>query len=177
METAELKIAQQNAQNSKKETILTIICALLILLWTYTAFSKLANTQEFKRQLTGQVFSRQFVQFLFWFIPSIEIFAAALLLFKKTIHTGLLLSSILMFAFSAYIILILAGYYPRVPCSCGGVLKAMGWQTHLWFNLFFLTISIIGLSLKQNPNKNTKNTNAPQNPNQPLTNNSTQSRT
>lgn len=172
-----VKINQRKRKVSTKELLILIISALLILLWTYTELSKLADLVEFKRQLTGQVFSRDLVQFLFWFIPSIEIFAAVLLLFKKTISIGLLLSSLLMFAFSAYIILILAGYYPRVPCSCGGVLKAMGWQTHLWFNLFFLSITIVGLILNLNSNNSTKTTNAHQNPNQALINSNTQTRT
>lgn len=153
METAELKTVQQNPKVSTKELLILIITALLVLLWTYTALSKLADLTEFKRQLSNQVFSGNFVQFLIWFIPTIELLATALLLFKKTTSIGLLLSSLLMLAFSAYIILILAGYYHKVPCSCGGVLKSLGWQAHLYFNLFFLSISCIGLCLNLNPNK------------------------
>jgi len=127
--------------------ILSGIIFLLVLLWVYTAASKLSDITEFKRQLNSQTFSHTHAALLVWLIPICEICAAALLLFKQTIKLGLVLSLVLMALFTAYIVLVLAGYYDRIPCSCGGVLKQLGWQAHLYFNLFFLTLSIIGLLL------------------------------
>lgn len=51
-----------------------------------------------------------------------------------------------MVLFTAYIamILTLADY---VPCSCGGVLEDMSWEQHLWFNGFFVLLSIAGIML------------------------------
>jgi putative oxidoreductase len=126
-----------------KSIFVNISCALLILLWTYTAFSKLADLTEFKRQLGNQVFGKSGTLFLLWFIPISEISAALLLLFRKTRLIGLALSHLLMIVFTTYIALILTGYYDRVPCSCGGVLKQMGWTLHFFFNLFFLLLSLI----------------------------------
>lgn len=177
METAQMNIAQDKTQNSRKEIIISITCALLILLWTYTAFSKLSDIQEFKRQLGNQTFSKATSSFLFWFIPISELLAAGLLIIKKTRLIGLVLSSALMLLFTAYITLVLIGYYDRVPCSCGGVLKAMGWQTHLWFNLFFLSISITGLFLYGKSHRAKTNKNANPKGNQNSTASDTQTKT
>lgn len=130
-------------------SILTGIVFLLILLWVYTAASKLVDFSAFERELANQTFSRITAQILLWAIPTIELVAALLLLFGKTRFAGFILSSLLMLLFTGYIALVLAGYYDRVPCSCGGVLKQLGWQAHFWFNLFFLSISAVGVYLER----------------------------
>lgn len=129
--------------------ILTGIVFLLILLWVYTATSKLVDLTEFKRQLANQTFSESIAAILLFFVPISELVAALLLLFSKTRFAGLLLSFFLMLFFTGYIALVLLGYYDQVPCSCGGVLKQLGWQAHFWFNLFFLGISVLGIVLER----------------------------
>lgn len=129
--------------------ILPTIVLLFILLWSYTATSKLADLTDFKRQLTNQTFSKDTASILLWLIPISELLAAFLLLFKKSQYVGLIFSFLLMLLFTSYIALVLAGYYDRVPCSCGGVLKSLSWQAHLWFNLFFLGISFLGIVLER----------------------------
>lgn len=129
--------------------ILTGIVFLLILLWVYTATSKLVDLTEFKRQLANQTFGKSVAAILLWFVPISELFAALLLLFSKTRFAGFILSSFLMLLFTGYIALVLSGFYDRVPCSCGGVLKQLGWQAHFWFNLFFLSISALGIYLER----------------------------
>ncbi|MFD2584207.1 MauE/DoxX family redox-associated membrane protein [Pedobacter vanadiisoli] len=125
-----------------------VISAAFILLWVYTAGSKLANFQSYRQEMSMQVFSPAFTTVLIYAIPSIEILCAILLLIKKTNKLGLGLSLLLMLAFTGYILLIISGYFPKTPCSCGGVIKAMGWKTHLIFNLFFLTAAILALHIK-----------------------------
>ncbi|RZK26470.1 MAG: hypothetical protein EOO43_02730 [Flavobacterium sp.] len=135
----------QNFKKSSYSSILLLICSLLILLWVYTAISKLANFAEFERQLNNQTFGKAFTTYLLWLIPVTEIAAALLLFFNRTRLYGLVLSALLMALFTGYISLVLLGYYDRVPCSCGGVLKQLGWSAHLWFNLFFLLLSVLGI--------------------------------
>ena len=130
-----------------KAPLLNLICTLLVFLWVYTATSKLIDITEFKRQLGNQTLGKTAASFLLWFIPISEILAALLLLFHKSRLTGLILSAGLMFLFTGYIGLVLLGYYERTPCSCGGVLKELGWQMHFWFNLSFLAISCFGIYL------------------------------
>ena len=130
-------------------TILTGIVFMLILLWVYTATSKLADLSDFRGQLANQSFGTSTAAFLFWFIPISELLAAFLLLFTKTRFAGLIVSFILMSLFTGYIALVILGFYQRVPCSCGGVLKSLGWHAHFWFNLFFLAISGWGTFLER----------------------------
>ena len=120
-----------------------IAISLLILLWIYTPGSKLADYQDFKHQLRLQHFSPALIAILQWAIPIVEIIAAVFLTFLRTRRIGLILSCILLFAFTAYVALILSGYYIKTPCSCGGVLKFMGWRSHLAFNIFFLLLNIL----------------------------------
>ncbi len=129
----------------KLTIILNSTIFLLVLLWIYTAVSKLINIHEFERQLKNQVFGKVFTQWLLWLIPITEISAAILLILNRTKIYGLVLSVILMALFTGYIGLVLLNFYPRIPCSCGGVLKSLGWQAHLWFNLFFLGSGALGI--------------------------------
>ncbi len=48
-----------------KAPIVNIICALLVLLWVYTAGSKLADLEEFKRQLSSQTLGKPAAEILF----------------------------------------------------------------------------------------------------------------
>lgn len=134
---------------SYQPIVLNVICALLIVLWVYTATSKLANISDFKNQLAKQNFGASTAAFLFWFIPITELIAVGLLLFSKTRLLGVLGSFILISLFTGYIALVILGYYQRVPCSCGGVLKSLGWQAHFWFNLFFMMINGVGIVLER----------------------------
>ncbi|MBE5320024.1 hypothetical protein IM793_12700 [Pedobacter sp. MR2016-19] len=120
---------------------------LLIILWGTTAASKLGNLEEFKTELAKQVFSESLVAFLLIAVPAAELIAATLLAFNKTRLYGLIASLLLITAFALYIALILAGYFSKVPCSCGGVLKMLGWKSHLIFNLVFTAITIITLTI------------------------------
>lgn len=126
----------------------TIASSLLMLLWIYTAGSKLMDLKDFKHQIHNQVFPDYLDGLLLYLIPSVEILAAALLYFSRTRFLGLTMSLILMFCFTTYIGLALLNVYSRMPCSCGGVLKFMGWKSHFIFNLFFTCVAAVGIIFK-----------------------------
>ncbi|WP_412468083.1 MauE/DoxX family redox-associated membrane protein [Pedobacter sp. KLB.chiD] len=134
-----------------KTTIVQVISAAFILLWIYTAGSKLTSFQSYKQEMSLQVFSPGVAGVLLYAIPLLEILAATLLLIKKTNKLGLVLSLLLMLVFTGYIILIISGYFPKKPCSCGGLIKAMGWKAHLIFNIFFLSAAILSLFITLKP--------------------------
>ncbi|MCW3118108.1 MAG: hypothetical protein JWM28_2190 [Chitinophagaceae bacterium] len=129
----------------KSKTALDIISFLLILLFIYTAVSKLIDFNQFKGQMYNQTLPRAVAKLLIWTLPEIEILTGLLLLFEKTKPYGFYLSLILMILFTGYIILVVLNYFGRVPCSCGGVIKYLGWKLHLIFNLFFLLLSILAI--------------------------------
>jgi putative oxidoreductase len=127
--------------------ILKIVIASLVLLWSYTASVKLLNINEFRQQMLKQALPMWLNKSLVWMLPSVEVLTTALLLLKRLQHLGLLVSFMLMLLFSGYVGLVVAGYYKRIPCSCGGVLQSMSWNINLGFNLFFLLLTYIGIFL------------------------------
>jgi putative oxidoreductase len=140
----------------KRNLIIEIICSLLILLFVYTAGSKLLDLRTTYREMNSQPFPNWMTPYLVWGISLLELAVASLLLFNRTKKAGLWSSLILMTLFSGYIGAILLRFFDRVPCSCGGVIKQLGWTTHLYFNLFFVGISIIGLWLMRKEQKREK---------------------
>lgn len=130
---------------SKAQQAVLIIATLLIALFFYTASSKLLDMEEFKRQLANQTLPKWSLTPLLWLIPISEILASALLIAGSTRRIGFYLSAILMLMFTTYMGLVVLNVFDRVPCSCGGVIRYMHFPTHFLFNLFFLTLSIIGI--------------------------------
>ena len=130
-----------------RNLVIEIICTLLILLFVYTASSKLVDLPKSYHEMDNQPFQNWMTPYLLWGISLSELTVAGMLLFNKTKKAGLWGSLILMTLFTGYITAILLRFFDRVPCSCGGVVRKLGWYNHLYFNLFFMLISIIGLLL------------------------------
>lgn len=143
---------QPNSVVMSRTRVLNIVSALLILLFIYTAVSKLIDFSEFKLQLSKSPFITDYAPVLAWAVPLIEIGVGLLLVVKRIWLLGFYASLFLMSLFTGYIYLML-NYSSQVPCSCGGVLSVMDWHTHLWFNVFFLSISICGVFLANPLNK------------------------
>ena len=95
--------------------------------------------------MRNQVIPRGVGKILVFVIPGTELTAAVLLCTGRWKRTGLCLSLALMTVFTGYIGLVFFNYFSRVPCSCGGILKNMGWGPHLLFNLLFLLITLSAL--------------------------------
>lgn len=124
-----------------------MISAILILLFVYTAVSKLLDLHEFRDQMYNQTLPRALATVLIWSLPTVELITALLLSYPRTRRAGFYCSALLMTLFTGYIVLVLLNYFGRVPCSCGGVIRALGWKMHLVFNLFFLLLTIPGITI------------------------------
>lgn len=135
---------KKNIMNRRKH-IIEIICISLIILWSYAAFSKLADLDRSHSEMLNQVFPMWMADILYWLIPSLELGLCALLVFTKTRLLGLYGSLILMSSFTLYIAVVRTGVFGRVPCSCGGILSNMPYSTHLLFNLFFVALALSGI--------------------------------
>lgn len=134
-----------------REWVIQGVSFLFIILWLYTAVTKLMDVELFEKQLSNQAWVHGYANLLVWFLPIIEITAALLLMFTATRKMGMILSLALISVFTLYVGLAVAGAWKDVPCSCGGVLNQLGWKEHLWFNLSYLTLATIGmLLLKRN---------------------------
>src|SRR3989442_15910580 len=103
------KSAFQNPASTwlRKSLIVEIIASLLIILFIYAAFSKLADYNRFSVQLSKSPFITSFSNIVAWSIPAIEILIALLLAIKRTRQTGLYASFFLMSLFTAYLLIML----------------------------------------------------------------------
>src|SRR6185436_19427533 len=131
----------------KRNLIIEIISSLLILLFVYTAVSKLIDFGGFTHDINNQPFPNWMTPYLVWSIPVIEISIALALMFEKTRRIGLYTSLFLMSMFTIYTASVLLHFFDRIPCSCGGVIKHLTWTQHMFFNLFFVGMSIVGIWL------------------------------
>lgn len=102
---------------------------------------------QFKGQMDKQTIPRWLAQLLTYILPETEIIASLLLIMPKTRLIGFYVAFILMLLFTGYAGLVLANYFGRVPCSCGGILKTLSWKTHFLFNLFFLILTVAGITI------------------------------
>ncbi|MES2003013.1 MAG: MauE/DoxX family redox-associated membrane protein [Bacteroidota bacterium] len=135
-----------------KGTLTLITCSLLILLFSYTAVSKLIDLDGFAYDMHNQPFPRWFSSTLVYLLPVMELLIAGLLFSNRTRAMGLWVAGMLMTFFTVYTCLVLLKVFYKVPCSCGGVIKRLNWQQHLFFNLFF--VALIFLTIRFNRSKN-----------------------
>ena len=131
----------------KKTFIIEIICFLFILLFTYAGLMKLMDVQKFTVQIGQSPLLTDFAGVVAWGIPITELLIAGLLAIPRLRLVGLHASFSLMVMFTAYIIAILQ-FSENIPCSCGGVLEAMGWTEHLIFNIGFVMLAMTGIVLQ-----------------------------
>lgn len=136
--------------------LIECIVFLLVLLWVYTASSKLMDFHHFRAQMHNQTVPRWMADLLIYTLPGIEIITALMLTFQRTRPTGFYASALLMAIFTAYTGLVVANYFSRVPCSCGGVLSVMNWPVHFAFNLFFLLLTVTGIYLLNRERRRTQ---------------------
>lgn len=130
----------------RRRTIVEIIAALFILLFVYTAMSKLFDYENFKTTIGASALLRGSAATIAWMVPAIELLVSCMLLIPKTRKSGLYSSFILMAGFTLYVGWLLA-FADDLPCSCGGVIQQMTWSQHLLFNIFFTAIAWIGVRL------------------------------
>lgn len=133
----------------KRKIIIEIISSLLILLFLYASVSKWLAFKLFIGEMNNQPFPNSLTPLLVWSIPIIEVLIAVALIFEKTRLPALYASLVLMFAFTIYTAAILLHAFKYIPCSCGGVIRKLTWPQHLFFNLFFVGISLLGIMLKK----------------------------
>jgi putative oxidoreductase len=130
-----------------------LIVGLLVLLFAYTAFSKLIDFPTFSGEMHNQPLPRWFSSILVFFIPAIEIILVLLLLMKSIRLYGLLFSVALLLIFTLYAGMIVLQAFDYIPCSCAGIFSRMSWSTHLVVNLVFTTLAGLGFLAER---KNTK---------------------
>lgn len=132
-----------------QKTLLQIIMLLFIMLWTYAALSKISEFKIFRYQL-GQSPGIAFAApFLTWALPAVELVMAIMFVFIRTRALAFYLSFTTMVVFTVYLIGMQI-FASKIPCSCGGLISKLTWTQHIYFNLVFVALGIIGLIIMKN---------------------------
>lgn len=132
-----------------REIILNGVAVMMALMFFYAAYSKLIVYDKSKQEMMNQIFPFYMAKVLVWLIPVLELIIVTGLLVSASRLAAFWASALLLTVFSLYIALTMTGIFGRIPCSCGGILKNMGYGTHLFFNLFFIVLAILGIALEK----------------------------
>lgn len=129
------------AGNSK---LIEIIAAVFILLFTYTAVSKIIEAETFYSTLKKSPLVNDWAGILYWLLPLAELITVVLLFIPPLRWAGFYLSLALMLMFTAYISFMLLSSY-KLPCTCGGILKKLSWKDHMLLNIILTILSAIAV--------------------------------
>jgi len=135
----------------KKNILIEIICGLLVLLFSYTGFSKLFHHEVFHSQVIIFPVLKYAEPFLSWMLPISELIIAILLLAQKLRLGALYASLLLLIMFTLYLIVMLVTH-ADLPCSCGGVIEYLSWRAHVVFNVCFIALTVTGISFQKHLN-------------------------
>ena len=124
------------------------IAALLIVLFVYTAINKLSDHHRFETVLGNSPLLKNVNVIVSWLVPAIELCIAGMLIHPPWRQKGLLSSLLLMCLFTGYIGYMIA-FTPKLPCSCGGVLRKLSWKEHLVFNIIITLLALLGYAAEK----------------------------
>ncbi len=117
-----------------------------ILLFVYTAASKFIDYENFRAVIGQSPLITRFAPVLAIVVPVAEIAIALLLVMPRYRRAGLYASFAIMTLFTVYIVVLLT-LSEKIPCSCGGVISQMSWTQHLYFNIVFMLLALLGMWL------------------------------
>jgi uncharacterized membrane protein YhaH (DUF805 family) len=127
-----------------KKRIPDIVCGLLILLFAYTAISKLIEFAKFRNVLKEAPLIGNYAMFLAALILVAELVIAFLLIMPRTRKTGLTAATGLLTVFTVYLVFMVFTDL-HLPCSCGGIIQQLTRKQHIFFNAFFIVLGITGI--------------------------------
>lgn len=131
-----------------REIVQDLIAYSFIILFIYTAASKIITIDSFASTLAKSPLIGKLNVVVAWMIPSVEITLSFLLVITSKRQFGLQLSLALMIIFTSYLLyMVFSG--SKLPCHCGGVISTMTWNQHIWFNTGFIAMAIMGITLQR----------------------------
>lgn len=149
METILKKRFPISLSEKTKRIIFEVIINAFVLLFIYTAVSKIMTFHTFNMVLHRSVLIKHFSAFVAYAIPAIEILLSILLIIPKTKRVAIIGSFILMIVFTAYLVyMVYSG--AKLTCNCGGVISSMTWKQHILFNISFILLAGIGIWISSN---------------------------
>ncbi|SOD17725.1 MauE/DoxX family redox-associated membrane protein [Pedobacter xixiisoli] len=135
--------------------ILEIIIFCIIFLWAFDARNKIVFHDAFYRQLDWNPLATDYKDFIFYFLPALEITIAITLIIKPFRKYGLWLSAGLLTFFTGYVYYMLYIDPSKATCDCGSLISGMTWHGQLIINTAFLLLNITGLILYKRKQQDT----------------------
>lgn len=132
----------------KNKSIYEVITSLLILLFAYTALSKLIAYKQFKSVLKQAPLLGAHAELIAGLVPAGELVLVVLLLIPKTQLAGLRASFLTLAGFTVYLIYMLLASN-NLPCQCGGVISTLTWKGHVAFNLGGMALTGYAMRIHQ----------------------------
>lgn len=126
-----------------KQRIKKSIVVVLVIIWLFSFFMKAIWYKQWQQEINNQVFGQVMSGILYYVIPLLFLLVAILLITEKTSSVGMYLSLILWLLMSSYILLILIGYFNRIPCSCAAIIPGFSWLQQLIFNGIGLILNLL----------------------------------
>lgn len=130
----------------KRDKLLIIIVYSFVLLFVYTALSKLFAYPIYLYDLRRSPELGAFAVPISIIIPGSELIAAGMLLTNKWRRTGFWMTTILMALFTLYVCYVIT-FAAEQPCTCGGIIRELSWPQHLAFNIAFTALAVLGLRM------------------------------
>lgn len=130
----------------KRVVTIEILSAFLLLLFAYTALSKLLHFPQFAAALAWMPLISLGAGTLAVAVPLAELVIVLLLLFPSTRLKGLWGALGLLAVFTVYLLYMVL-FVPWLPCACGGVIGALGWKGHVVLNVGLMGVTGWGIRL------------------------------
>ncbi len=136
----------------KKRLIIEIIAILFVVLFLYTAISKISDYTIFKENLQ----TSEIIGPLAFLIAPLLLFIEALipifLLVPRWRLKGLYFSTVIMSLFTTYLILNNLST-ESFPCSCGGIIGNLSVPQHIAVNCTYILLGIIAIRMENQVRK------------------------
>lgn len=126
----------------------SVLLLVLIAFFSYTMINKALDITSFQFNIakTG-LFNGIMVDMVAYGAIAAELISIILLIVNEKL--GLLLSLLMMFAFTSYITFLFITNRYEI-CGCGGILNGLSFSSHFFINiLLLLVISFLGYGLKK----------------------------
>lgn len=133
-----------------QRTFVQIATLVMVFVLVYTGLTKWIHFNHYSRSMLSQPLPHTLTNILIYLIPFIEIVAALLLIPNQTRQSGLWISSMLMTAFTAYVLYIRFSAWKDTTCPCGGLFSQLNWKQHTWVNSILTIIAITATLLNSN---------------------------
>lgn len=140
-----LSTMRSKGKISSVATLYLIFDALIVSLFTYSAFVKIIGFQAFSIRFSRiPVIYNTNTWYLSYAIVALEVLIPILILTPSTRKYGLRIVTSVLIIFTMFLVSKEIDSSTE-PCMCGGILESLSLRQHIVFNLFFIAISIVML--------------------------------